>query len=660
MYPFSLFLALLMLPGPQEMLREDPSRSGVNTHIYEFIDETVTPAPKGYRPVYLSHYARHGSRNDFEPYGYDYVMEVLIQAQREGILSPEGEQLMEETRKVIAAWDGCPGHLTPRGVYEHQEQARRIYKAYRDIFQKGNRKVRVETSTVPRSILSMSAFTNTLSVLQKNLEFSYESGERFYAYIDNGASDSHKKASAKLLDALSERSSPDWDAVYSRLFTDPQRGMELSVDKVRFNKHIWSIAKTAEASGVTDNIFRHLPEDVIYYWWERGVSDLYINHGNSVEFGAERMPRTEPLVRDILTKAERVLSEGTVCADLKFGHDYPLLAMAGYFGLEEVGARLSFDEIPARWGNPRNIPLGSNMQMIFYRNGEGRVLVKFVYNGVERHLYDLQPVETVYYDWEEVKARFMPPALRLATLQWKDAGKGLEYAVVQEPVFGAMQSISVVRFKAGEHHLDVIDVPAQQADSTSAVAEREGALAAINGSYFDVKALTPTTYVKDAGAQKGKTLSSEVFRVDGMFVTDGKWVRIIRSSAERCPAYAEGYDEALGAGPILLTDGREVLSQWPKGKFYQHRHPRSVIGTDREGYVYLMVIDGRFKEGIGTTVSETAQIARMVGMTEAINLDGGGSSTLWIEGEGVLSHPYDNKRFDPYGQRIVPNVVVVR
>ena len=103
-----------------------------------------------------------------------------------------------------------------------------------------------------------------------------------------------------------------------------------------------------------------------------------------------------------------------------------------------------------------------------------------------------------------------------------------------------------------------------------------------------------------------------------------------------------------------------MVSQWPKGKFYQHRHPRSVIGTDREGNVYLMVIDGRFKEGIGTTVSETAQIARMVGMTEAINLDGGGSSTLWLEGEGVLSHPYDNKRFDPCGQRIVPNVVVVR
>ena len=72
-----------------------------------------------------------------------------------------------------------------------------------------------------------------------------------------------------------------------------------------------------------------------------------------------------------------------------------------------------------------------------------------------------------------------------------------------------------------------------------------------------------------------------------------------------------------------------------------------------------MVIDGRFPEGIGTTISETAQIARMVGMVDALNLDGGGSSTLWMEGKGVLSHPYDNKKYDGYGQRIVPNIVVI-
>lgn len=651
-----------MLPGPQEMLREDPQRAGVNTHIYEFVDEAYTPAPKGYKPVYLSHYGRHGSRNNSDQTGYDYIVEVLKQAKAEGILTEEGEALLDETRKVIQEWDCCPGHLTERGVYEEQELGRRIYKAYKDVFKKGNKKVRIESSTVPRSIVSMSAFTTTMATLQPDLVFTYDCGERYFRYINNGCSSQHKKAADKMVAKMLEKDRPDYDAVFGRIFSDPERGKVLAVDKERFNRHIWGVAEIAQASGLTENVFRHLPEEVVYYYWNKEVHKIYLCHGNSVEFGADRMPRTEPLVRDILTKADEALTRGTVCADLKFGHDYPLVALAGYFGLEEVGARLSFDEIAEKWYNPRNIPLASNMQLAFYRNAQGRVLVKFVYNSVERHLADLKAVEGVYYDWEEVKARFMPRELRLATLEWKDGGNGLEYAIVQEPVFGAMQSISVVRFKASEHRIDVIDAPAEQSDSTSALAQKANALAAINGSYFNVKALTPTTFVKDAGERKGVTEDSELYRVDGMFVSNGNGLRILRCKTQNSyDKYACGYAEALGAGPILLADGREIVANWPsKDKFYAVRHPRTVIGTDDNGYVYLMVIDGRFPEGIGTTISETAQISRMVGMTEALNLDGGGSSTLWLEGKGVLSHPYDNKKYDGFGQRIVPNIVIVR
>ncbi|MBP5397230.1 MAG: phosphodiester glycosidase family protein [Bacteroidales bacterium] len=658
----SVLLTLSMLPGPQQMLREDPNRAGVNTHIYEFIDETVTPAPKGYKPVYLSHYARHGSRNDFSPNGYDYVMEVLKQAEREGILTQEGKELLDEARQVIAAWDGRPGHLTRRGAWEHQEQARRILKAYGDVFKKGNKKVRVEVSIVPRSILSGTAFTNELSSSVKGLSYTFDSGERIQRYMDNKADPVHKKAADKMLDIFKKKNEPDGNAIYERLFTDPERGKKLSISSSRFNKYIFALARTAQASDLDINIFRHLSEETVYFWWEYYLRDLYIKHGNSVEFGQVRMPRAEPMVRDILEKADDALNNGTVCADLKFGHDYPSMAAAGYFGLEEVGARLSFDEIPEKWANPRNIPLGTNLQLVFYRNGKGNVLVKFVYNGIERHLEGLQPVESVFYDWEQVKARFLrDPNAFADQVEWKDGGNGLQYAVTQAPAFGAMQTVSVIRFKADEHRLDVVDAPAENSDSTSALAQKAGALAAINGSYFNMKTLVPTTFVKDSNKVKGMTTPDELFRVDGMFVYDGKWMRILRSAPEKCEKYARGYDEALAAGPILLSDGREIICNWPSNDtFYTRRHPRSVIGTDDNGYIYLMVIDGRFKEGIGATIEETAKLARMVGMTEALNLDGGGSATLWIEGPGVINHPYDNKKYDGYGQRVVPNVVVVK
>ena len=75
----------------------------------------------------------------------------------------------------------------------------------------------------------------------------------------------------------------------------------------------------------------------------------------------------------------------------------------------------------------------------------------------------------------------------------------------------------------------------------------------------------------------------------------------------------------------------------------------------------LPVIDGRIKgEGDGATIAETAYIARQLGLVDALNLDGGGSSTLWTAQEGILNHPYDNKRFDHEGERGVPNCIVIR
>ena len=53
-------------------------------------------------------------------------------------------------------------------------------------------------------------------------------------------------------------------------------------------------------------------------------------------------------------------------------------------------------------------------------------------------------------------------------------------------------------------------------------------------------------------------------------------------------------------------------------------------------------------------------IARLLGLVDALNLDGGGSSTLWTARKGVLNHPYDNHRFDHAGERAVPNCIVVR
>jgi hypothetical protein len=89
--------------------------------------------------------------------------------------------------------------------------------------------------------------------------------------------------------------------------------------------------------------------------------------------------------------------------------------------------------------------------------------------------------------------------------------------------------------------------------------------------------------------------------------------------------------EVMGGGPILLRDGKSVL---PAGAndFNDTRHPRTVLGRTAEGELWFVVIDGRQTMSVGASLAETAEAMRRWGCVEAINLDGGGSSTLNLLG----------------------------
>ncbi len=236
-----------------------------------------------------------------------------------------------------------------------------------------------------------------------------DSGEKFFEYINNGASQEHRRKVKVILDSLNRLARNDTVLIYKTLFTDPAAGKALAPDPDKFQKQIWDVARIARSSGLRTSVFRYLPEDVIYRWWDYYNREFYLWCGNSVEFGDERMVRTQPLIRAILSKADEAIETGSIAADLVFGHDFPLLAAAGFFGLEGVGQRLSFEEIPEKWNDPMNIPLASNLQIIFYRrtcpaHREDDILVKFVYNDRERMLYGLTPAEGPYYRWNDVKA----------------------------------------------------------------------------------------------------------------------------------------------------------------------------------------------------------------------------------------------------------------
>lgn len=248
--------------------------------------------------------------------------------------------------------------------------------------------------------------------------------------------------------------------------------------------------------------------------------------------------------------------------------------------------------------------------------------------------------------------------------KWIKLAEGLEFSCDSFDLNGAPRYVSAVRYNPALFHTEIINDPGLEQNGensapTSVLAKRHGALAAINGSYFNMKTLYPTTYVRDDGVYEGFVDSTEFSRVNGLVAVKGNAVEIMYSGCGEYEKNLDGFDEALAAGPVLVHDGKRV-TEWNDTSNFVKGHPRSVIGISKDGWIYMIVADGRFP-GVaeGTTLDETAEICGMFSLTDALNLDGGGSSCLWTRETGVLSHPSDNKIFDHEGERRVPNAIAV-
>jgi hypothetical protein len=111
-------------------------------------------------------------------------------------------------------------------------------------------------------------------------------------------------------------------------------------------------------------------------------------------------------------------------------------------------------------------------------------------------------------------------------------------------------------------------------------------------------------------------------------VTNGSVLRISMATSPDLT----GAKMAMGGGPTLVAGGKPW--HWPG--FWQLRHPRSAVGWNKD-FIFMVEVDGRQISSIGMTFAELATYMIKLGCEEAINLDGGGSATLWVDGRVVNS-----------------------
>lgn len=219
-----------------------------------------------------------------------------------------------------------------------------------------------------------------------------------------------------------------------------------------------------------------------------------------------------------------------------------------------------------------------------------------------------------------------------AIAQWQPVAPGVDH----QRFTRERLDVHVVRIDLTEKSLRVIASEKSDAGLTvSEFAEKRDAIVAINGDYFDPQ-LRPVG--RSAGACGVWAEGARVARRQGL-VGVGRGRAAIQRSTMRVRRWMTG---AVSGWPMLVDDC-EVIDDLPgSDHFTRAPHPRTAAGISADGRtMFLVVADGRRADAPGLTLPELAEfMAKELGACEAMNLDGGGSSAMWID-DRIVNRPSD-------------------
>ncbi len=186
---------------------------------------------------------------------------------------------------------------------------------------------------------------------------------------------------------------------------------------------------------------------------------------------------------------------------------------------------------------------------------------------------------------------------------------------------------------------------------TSAMAESNGAILAINGDYYGAR---ETGYVLRNGVLYRDTASED--QEDLVIYKDGSMEIITESETTASELLENGAQQILSFGPALVIGGEVSVSEDDEVGKAKSSNPRTAIGIIDELHYLFVVSDGRTDESEGLSLCELAEFMDSLGVQTAYNLDGGGSSTMYFNG-AVINNPTTSG--DRIKERSVSDIVYI-
>ena len=419
---------------------QDRHQMGSNYYAYPTPTAKYTKAPAGYKPFYLSHYGRHGSRFHQPADHYHALYNTLAKADSAGKLTDLGKSLLERAKYLDEYAAPRAGDLTQLGVAQHQGIAKRMVKNFPEVF-KNDAYVEAYASTSVRCVVSMAAFLEELHAQKPKVEIHQESGKYLMSFIsplDFGK-------------IIGESNTPAWQKENEKLYShvDPTRMMrtifndsnyiQKNVDAGDLFSKIYEIGNSLQGSPEIEFSFDDLwtDEDLAARWHAQNAW-WYSVLGNNPFAKKQGLDNARPLLKNVLDEADKVIAADTAkagktegkkpakktTATLRFGHDTVIFPFAVLLQLENgtqnTGIETAdMENLHKVWRDYEISPMAANVQLVFYKSSKkgAPILVKVMLNEIEQKLPvtcnpqgpsassgTLQNCPAVpYYRWEDVK-----------------------------------------------------------------------------------------------------------------------------------------------------------------------------------------------------------------------------------------------------------------
>ncbi len=427
------FLVLLALsfattlsaqPLTAEYFDRNPDCAGGIYHTYRFTKGESTPVPKGFTPVYVSHFGRHGSRWHASAGNYDIPYAMFKKAAKADMLTDFGKEIYPTVKRMAKEAKGRTGELSVQGANEHRGIAERMYAAYPMLFKGKNVHIESRSTNVPRCILSMAAFNERLKELNPKIYIYRTTNDNWHKVLvpSRGRKYSLDEALAATKPGIDGVAEEVADDVLAKIFK-PEYKSTIDADRkayvkfVRALHYLTIIMQDTEGDDRMNGIFNG--EQRMKFW--DGVNrQRYATFANSAEWGDGILYDGSILMKEIVRDADDFLANGGRKAFLRFGHDVTVISTLAAMQVEGKCARTSYadPDLKEKWADFRITPMASNLQFIFYRNKAGEVIVKMLHNEKDECRLPIESDIAPYYRWEDLRKYMIDRAAEIGELPY--------------------------------------------------------------------------------------------------------------------------------------------------------------------------------------------------------------------------------------------------